>query len=466
MSLLPPGPLLPPFIATYRLIKHPYELMQTCYQRYGDIFTIKLYRDSKTILQGQPTVFLADPEAVKDVFTRLAKKFQAGETNRFLEPFLGENSLLLIDGSKHNRQRRLILPAFHGERMRMFGDVMRECAYTAIDQWRVGEVLRLRDQMQAITLRVIIESVFGKEMSRRTPEIIEMVRGFLHIPTLYTFMSFLRVDLGRWSPWGRFLYWRARLNKLLFEEIARRRANPHPEPEDVLDMLLLARDEEGESMTAEEIRDQSLTLLFAGHETTAISLTWLFATLLRTPTVIEKLVAEHHTVVGDRPITADLLPKLVYLDATIKESMRLNNLFPIVGRKVIEPIEIKGYQLPIGTLVAPCNLLVHQSAALYAEPSQFRPEHFLGEANHPYGWFPFGGGPRRCIGMDFAQFEMKILVASILPRIEMELLPNQSFKPRRQGITLAPPTGVQVRVLAIRPSPAAQLRTANCTLQT
>jgi cytochrome P450 family 110 len=446
----PAGPNTPTLIASYNLIKHPYELLEKCYKEYGDIFSVKLLRLGRV-------VFLADPEAIKDVFTRHLRKFNAGETNFILEPFVGKKSLLLIDGQEHARQRKLIAPAFHGERMRMFGDLMRDCAHDAIDRWRVGEVIMIRQEMQAITLKVIVESVFGQKMSRRLPEIIELVRGVLQIPTLLTFLPFLRINLGPWSSWGRFLKYRARLDKLLYAEIDRRRANPRPEPEDVLDMLLLSRDEEGRQMTAEEIRDECMTLLLAGHETTALSLTWAFVTLLQNPRVIEKLSEEHIKVAGNEPVTTDMASKFVYLDATIKESMRINNLFPMVGRKTIEPVEIKGYHLPAGTIVLPCNLLVHQLPELYPEPHEFRPERFLVEQQHPYGWFPFGGGPRRCIGMNFAQFEMKMLLASILPRVELELLHGQSFKPERLGLALTPPTGVNVRIKAVRPRPVPTL---------
>ncbi len=443
----PPGPKIPAPFATYQLIKRPYEILGRCQREYGKIFSINLLRMGRA-------VFIADTDVIRDIFTTLAKKLNAGEVNGFLEPFLGYHSVLLLDGAEHNRQRKLILPAFHGERMRMFGDLMRESAYEMVDRWQVGNVVMMRQEMQAITLRVIVESVFGQQMSRRTPEIIEMVRGFLQIPTLLTFLPFLRYNLGPWSSWGRFLKKRDQLDKLLYNEIDRRLAKPSEQPEDVLDMLLLARDEGGEPMTKQEIRDECLTLLLAGHETTALSLTWAFVSLLQNPRVLAKIAEEHQAVVGDAPITTEILSKLPYLEATIKESMRINNLFPIVGRKTIEPVEIKGYQLPIGTVVAPCNLLVHQQPELYPEPQEFRPERFLKDAGNAYGLFPFGGGPRRCIGVNFAQFEMKMLLASILPRVQLDLMPGQNLKPERLGLALAPPTGVNVRVTAVKSRPA------------
>lgn len=445
---LPAGPSIPELVATYRFIKKPYQLMDQCYREYGDIFSLKLLR------LGQ-AVFIADPDVIRDIFTKHVKKFNAGETSSFLEPFLGEHSLLLLDGPEHARQRRLIAPAFHGERMRMFSDLMRDSTIRMVNNWKAGDRITLRYEMQELTLRVIIESVFGIEMSRRAPEIINHVRGMLQTSTFLTFIPLLRVDLGSWSPWGKFLKARANLDNLLYAEIDRRRANPPAEALDVVDMLMLSRDEEGNPMTPQEIRDECITLLLAGHETTALSLTWYFASLLHNPHIIEKLAEENRQVVGDNPLTLEMLPKLTYLDASIKESMRINNLFPIVGRRTIEPLELKGYELPVGTRVAPCNLLVHQLDSLYPEPHEFKPERFLNEKNiHPYGWFPFGGGNRRCIGMNFALFEMKILLATILPRVDLSLVPGQDFKPERLGLALSPKTGVDVTVNAVRPSAA------------
>src|SRR5258708_3909895 len=281
----PPGPRMPPPLATYRLIKTPYQLLESAHRQFGDTFTLNLMRLGRV-------VFVSHPDKVKAVFTTLAKKLVAGQTNSFLSPFLGENSVLLLDGPRHSRQRRLILPAFHGERMKMFGNLMRDTAYETIAQWKPGQEVRIRSAMQSITLRVIVETVFGEEMSRRTPEIIEMVSGTLTIPTLLTFLPFLRVNLGTWSSWGRFLSWRNRLDKLFYGEISRRRAAGIRDPKDVMDMLMLATDEDGSMMTDQEIRDELLTLMLAGHETTALSLTWAVATLLQHPEVLAKLKAE------------------------------------------------------------------------------------------------------------------------------------------------------------------------------
>lgn len=438
---LPPGPHIPTIVSTYRLIKHPYRFLLNCHRKYGDIFTVPMVRFNQI-------VYLADPDLVKEIFTVQAKKLTSGESTSFLEPFLGENSLLLLDGHEHTRQRKLLMPAFHGERIQLFGDLMRESAEEMVAGWPAGSVITLCAEMQQITLRVIVESIFGPAMSRRMPEILEMVRGFVNVPPLLTFLPFLRIDLGQWSAWGRFLAWRRRLDSFLYAEIERRRQVPKEPPADVLDLILMSRDEGGDAMSPKEIRDQLLTLLIAGHETTAVSLTWFFATLLRNPAVMEKLLSEQRAITGGAPVSAQMLPQMRYLEAAIKESMRINNLFPAVIRKTTEPIEIGGFQLPAGTSIAPCNLLVHLSPKLYPEPEQFRPERYLDDT-HPFGWFPFGGGPRRCIGMNFALFEMKMLLATILPRVEMELLPGQSFYPKRMMLTMAPPTGVQVRIKRI-----------------
>jgi cytochrome P450 len=434
-------------IATYKMIKTPYKLLTDCYKEYGDIFSLKT-------LSGD-FVFVSDLDVIKDIFSKHSKKFNTGETVLFLEPFVGNHSLLLLDGVEHARHRKLLTPHFHGEKMKMFTDMMYESAHKMVDKWKVGQKLMIRQEMQEITLRVIVKSVFGEEMSKRTPEIIETVRGVLQLPTLLTFLPFLRFNLGKWSAWGKFLTWREKIDKLIFEEIDRRRANPRPQPQDVVDMMMLSQDESGNFMTDKEIRDECLTLLFAGHETTALSLTWIFIPLLQNPNVLKKLLAEINSVVGDNPITPEMIPKLTYLDATIKESMRVNNLFPIVARKTIEPLELKGYEIPVGATVAPCNMILHHLDSIYPEPLTFRPERFLEESNsHPYSWLPFGGGNRRCIGMAFALYEMKIILASILPRIELELIPGQDFRAKRLGLALAPPTGVKVNVLSLKPAPS------------
>jgi cytochrome P450 len=441
----PPGPRISALRASYKLILHPYQILNQCYREYGSIFSLPLLRFGKS-------VFIADPATVTEIFTSLSKKFNAGETNQFLEPFLGSHSLLLIDGPEHSRQRRLLLPAFHGEKMRMFSQAMQMCAHRAIDRWPLGGQVMLREQMQAITLEVITESVFGRQTTTaRMSELLELVSNFLRIPALLTFLPMLRVNLGPWSAWGRFLNWRKRLDKFILDEITRRQAQPSPEAQDVLDMLLLARDEAGNPMTTAEIRDECLTLLLAGHETTALSLTWAFVSLLQHREVLEKLRLEQQQVVSNGQLTPEMLPQMTYLDATIKESMRINNLFPLVGRRAIEPVKLGNYDIPVGNYVFPSNLLIHQLPQLYPEPQAFRPERFLGEHPAIASWFPFGGGPRRCIGINFALFEMKVLLSTILSRVELELVPGQDFRPKRMMLALSPPTGVQVRVRQVRP---------------
>ena len=445
----PPGPRIPSPLATYRLIKTPYQLLESVHREFGDTFTLNLMRPGRV-------VFVSHPDKVQSVFTTLSRKLVAGQTNSFLSPFLGENSVLLLDGPRHSRQRRLILPSFHGERMKMFGNLMRDTAYQTIASWKPGQEVRIRTAMQAITLRVIVETVFGSEMSRRTPEIIEMVSGTLTIPTLLTFLPFLRVNLGSWSSWGRFLNWRNRLDKLFYGEISRRRAAGIDDPKDVMDMLMLARDEDGSMMTDQEVRDELLTLMLAGHETTALSLTWAVATLLQHPEVLAKLRAELNEVVGDRPVALEDIRRLKYLDAVIKESMRLNLLFPIIIRKAVEPVELDGYELPVGTGVAAGTLLTHRRPDLYPNPTEFRPERWFEGPIHQFGWYPFGGAPRRCLGMDFAWFEMTLILASIIPHVNMELIPGQDLTPTRLGLAIVPPSGVKVKINSVSPVVAAE----------
>jgi cytochrome P450 len=430
--------------ATYQWLKRPQQFLLDCHREYGDIFTVKMFT-------GQPmiTVFLGDAEAVKQVFTTLAPKFVTGEINKqfTLTSTLGPNSLLLIDGPNHTRQRKLLSPTFHGEPIKQFSNLMREYTHEAIDSWQVGDTISIIKEMESISLGLMIQSLFGSGMKDNAPEIIRITREALSIPALYLYVPFLRVNLGWLNGWGRFLKHRAKLHNLVMEELKRRRANPRTPPLDVLDMLTSVRNEEDAPFTDEEIRDECIELIFAGYATTSSSLAWAVGSILRAPEVLQKLQEEYEQVVGNQNLTFDLVSKLPYLEATLRESLRLNVLFPMLTRKVIEPVNIKGYDLPVGTLVSPSPLLVHYSPKIYPEPEKFLPERYLNETkNQP--WIPYGGGPRRCIGMSFAQLEMKIILATLFSRVKLELLPNQSFVPKWGEPTLIPPTGVQVRILS------------------
>src|SRR4051794_18438529 len=392
-------------------------------------------------------VMVFDPALVKRVFRGPPEQLRAGEANAVLGPVVGERSVLLLDGAEHMRQRKLLLPPFHGERMRAYEHVMREAADRVIDSWPVDDGFALLPWMQSLTLEVIARAVFGVEEGQRKEELKARLREMIdpvgsRLRLLVFVLSGGRV--GDAIVDDRFERRRRRVDELIYEEIANRRAEPDlEEREDVLSMLLVARDEEGEPMTDRELRDELVTLLVAGHETTATALAWAFELLLRNPSVLERTrtaVAE-----GDDG----------YVDAVVKEVLRVRPVISGVGRVVRgEPFELGGYSLPPGTEINPSIALIHRRADRYAEPGEFRPERFLGEdPPDTYTWIPFGGGTRRCLGASFASFEMRVVIKRVLERTRLTPAGKHPERGVRQGILFVPKRGAKVLLGERRPAP-------------
>lgn len=379
-------------------------------------------------------VMVFDPALIKDVFQGSNEQLHAGEANALLGPVLGERSVLLLDGAEHLRHRRLMLPPFHGERMRAWTDAMSDAADFVIDRWPIGESFSMLQSMQTATLRVIIRVVFGyepgpaaDELQRRLREMIEPVarpRGLILLQLLDRF------GRGRRAV-GRFEDQRRAVDELVYAEIARRRAEPGLEERtDVFSALLLAQDEHGQRLSDREVRDELMTLLLAGHETTAVGLAWTFDLLLHSPAV-HKRASE-----GDDE----------YLDALVKEALRIRPVIPGVGRVVRgEPFRLGGYEIPVGMEINPSIRIIHRRADLYPQPDVFRPERFLGsDAPDTYTWIPFGGGTRRCLGASFALTEMRLVLRRVLERCALRPADGSLEEPMFRGITLAPRNGVQV----------------------
>jgi cytochrome P450 len=401
------------------------ELMESAFRRYGDVFTLRF--------PDIDAVVLSDPETIKQVFTGDPEVFRAGESNAFLEPIVGDRSVLLLDGPRHIRERRLLLPPFHGERMQRYGELITEIAERDVDGWPLGRPFAIRPRTQAITLEVIMRAVFGIEDAGRLSEL----RGKL------TTLSDIGGSRLRWvgllfpalqrsfgtsrSPWSRFVAARAEVDALLYDEIERRRTDQGlAGREDILSLLLQARDEDGEPMSDKELRDELMTLLVAGHETTATALAWAFELLLRNPQALARLEADL-AAGGDE-----------YLDAVIKETLRLRPVLPVVGRLLKAPFALRGYELPAGTMVAPCIYLTHRNPLVYPEPERFLPERFLGTPPDTYAWLPFGGGIRRCIGASFAIFEMNVVIPAVLWRVRLRPVGSRPEPMRRRAITFVP----------------------------
>jgi cytochrome P450 len=401
--------------------------MERCQARYGDIFTLKIAHEGTWVL-------LAHPDMVKQVFTGDPKVFHAGEGNVILRPLVGSNSVLTLDDGAHMAQRKLLLPPFHGERMQSYGDLLTEIADREVESWATDAPFRLWPRMQAITLEVILRAVFGLEDGERLEALRRRLREVLEASTNTTTM----VLLGLLGPdrVTRLPQFRSELDpidELIYTEIRERREDPDvAEREDILSLLIQARHENGEPMSDEELRDELVTLLVAGHETTATSLAWSIERLVRHPEMLERLRDE--VAAGDDE----------YLDAVCKETLRLRPVLPLVARVLKEDVEIGGYNLPAGATVAPCIHLIHRRPDIYPEPRRFRPERFLEKPAGTYTWIPFGGGVRRCLGATFALFEMKQVLSSIVSHVELRPAAAGGERIARRAITLSPSRGAEV----------------------
>jgi cytochrome P450 family 135 len=419
---LPPGPPAPRLAQMAEWITRPVAFASRHRDRYGEAFTVNI--------EPRQWVMLGDPADVRTVFTAGPERTNAGEANEILRPTLGSHSLLLLDGEEHLRQRKLMLPAFHGERIDRYREIMRAATERAIAAWPAGEPFALRPHAQAITLEVIMRAVFGVEDAAAMARLGAPLRRLLD----WAGEPGALLILATLGPNNRIVRrllaerYVGPVDRELYALIAERRAAPDlAERDDVLSMLLLARDEDGEPMSDVELRDELLTLLVAGHETTATSLAWAVERLLRHPGGLQRLA-------GDAE----------YTDAVVKEILRLRPVVAIVLRKLLEPLTIAGDELPTGTIVAPCILLVHRREDVYPEPEAFRPERFLGKAPGTYSWIPFGGGVRRCLGAAFAQVEMQVVLRTLAESARLEPV-GEDESPRRRGVTLVPSRGALVR---------------------
>src|SRR3954449_3161150 len=404
MSALPPGSKAPAAVQAVRYARNPLGFLSNEQRRFGDIFSVRFPFFGRI-------VYVARPDLVKAVFTGPPAVFHAGEANAtVLEPALGPNSVLTLDDEPHMRQRKLLLPPFHGERVQRYGQLIVEMTGEEMESWPVGEPFALRPHTQRITLAVIMRAVFGVHDRERLLRFERLIEAFSARVSAVIALPMLRRDLGRWSPWSRFLRARAALDEFIYEEIALRRAEiaaGEESHDDVLSLLLEAEHDDGSPMSDEELRDELVTVLGAGHETTATGLAWAMERLLRTPRVLAKL--RDSITAGEDD----------YLDATVKETLRARPVIVDVARKLTAPAEIGGYRLPAGTFVMPAIAALHYREDLFPEPGEFRPERFLeGEGDH-YSWIPFGGGVRRCIGAAFAQYEMRIVLGTVIERAEL-----------------------------------------------
>jgi cytochrome P450 family 135 len=429
MTALPPGPQESPAIQTARWLLRPISFMESCRRRFGDAFSVS-FLGFKT-----PMVMLSDPAAIQALYTNPKHALPPGRSIALM-PIMGPRSVLLLEGQEHLARRRVMLPPFHGERMQAYEQTLREIAVAEIDSWPDGAQISLHPRMQAVTLEVILRAVFGVTDERRRARLRELLPQLLDStssPSLQ-FKVLLSRRFERLDPLGFLRELSAEIDELLFAEISERRADPQlAEREDILSLLALARFEDGEGMSDQELRDQLLTLLLAGHETTATALAWTADLLVRHTHALERLTDEVDAEDGD-----------AYLRATINESLRLRPVVPLAGRRLTSELEVDGYTLAAGTDVTPAIWLTHTRADLYPEPFAFRPERFLDERPTTYGWVPFGGGVRRCLGAAFAEFEMRVVLTEMLRRRTLHAAVPGAELATRRNVTLSPRNGTRV----------------------
>jgi cytochrome P450 len=417
-SGLPPGPTTRRLGQMSEWLVRPNVYARRQRERYGDVFTARI--------DPIPWVMLGDPDDVRTVFTAGPTRTNAGEANEILRPTLGSHSLLLLDGDEHMRQRKLMLPAFHGERMAALSGLLEDVTEREVAAWPLDEPVALHPRLQALTLEVILRAVFGLDPGPRLDTIRDALTENLELGNHPASMFPL---LQRGRRFEEFVQRSNNVDSLLFELIDERRAEPDSEErDDVLAMLLAARHEDGSPMSQQELRDELMTLLVAGHETTASELAWAFERLARAPRALRELLDEVDGGNGDD-----------YLTATINETLRHRPVIPNAAPRLTkQPVEIGGFSYPEGVVLVPNAYLVHHDPDIYPDPYAFRPERFLDESPGTYTWIPFGGGRRRCLGASFAQLEMKIVLRAVLSRAEPVPAPDVTEGSRRRAITLSP----------------------------
>jgi cytochrome P450 len=426
-----------------RFMTRPIETLLGWQARYGNVFTVR-YTGFGT------GVYVAEPDAIRELFTGDQSDLLAGEANSFMEPVLGSHSVLVLDGREHLRQRKLLLPPFQGSRVARFREVIREVAEREVATWRPGRRLTIRERMRALTFEVICRAVFGVTDRAAQERLRAATAAVIDSSPIFMISGAARTDLGPLSPGGRFARRLRAADALLSEEIERRRRAPDlHERTDVLSLLLCARDEDGQEMTTPELRDELFTMLAAGHETTSTGLAFSFELLLRNPAVHARLRDELAGGKGDD-----------YLDAVVKESLRLRPVIDGAERTLTRPRTLGGWALPPGVKVYPGILLTQMRADLYPEPERFRPERFLDDAAESYAWLPFGGGIRRCLGAALAQAEMAEVLRIFVPAVELRAIRPEPDPVVMRGITLAPKHGVEVSVERLLPGARERPRTA------
>jgi cytochrome P450 len=431
LTSLPPGPAWPTAVQTVLWQLRFPEFNTWLSRRYGNIFTIRLPFSGSM-------VSVTDPDTIRALFADPGERTHAGEANAILEPMLGRHSVLLLDGPGHTRQRKLLHPPFHGARMQRYSQVITDVTAAEVAAWPMDRSFSLLRSMQSLTLQVILRVVFGLEEGEKLEHIKTLIhRALADGDSPLALIPQARRDFGPLKTWTDFIARRDALDQALYAEMtARREAGNLQERDDILSMLMVSRDEDGEGMSDVELRDELITLLLAGHETTASSVSWFFDQVLHQEGVLGRLQAD---LAGGG---------VEYLNAAITETMRLRPAVPMIARLLKAPMEIDDFLIPAGVVVAPNIFLAHRRADVYPEPLRFRPERFLESKVDTFAWLPFGGGIRRCVGAAFATFEMQTVIPEVLRRVKLAPVSPRPEPIARRAVTLVPARGAMMRVTA------------------
>ncbi|OUL34671.1 cytochrome P450 [Nostoc sp. 106C] len=441
LSQLPNSITSPSWWQLINWIADPIGFQHRYSQKYGDIFSMHLSGIGSYVIIG-------NPQAIQEIFNQ-DSQFDIGRGNELAKPLLGQHSLMLMDGDRHRRERKLLMPPFHGERLQTYAKQICLITEQIASQWQIGQPFIVRSAMQKVSLEVILQIVFGLSEGERYQQLKPLLTAWLDMTdsplrSSMLFFQFLQQDWGNWTPWGRMKQRQRQIYDLLQAEITEKRTKQDEQRGgDVLSLMMAARDENGQAMSDEELRDELLTILFAGHETTATTLAWAFYQIHQHPDILEKLQHELDSL-GDSPNPMEFA-QLPYLTAVTQETLRMYPVIPgLFPRITKSPMKIGGYEFDTETTLMPSIYLVHYREDLYPNAEQFKPERFLGQHYSASEYLPFGGGSRRCLGFALAQLEMKLVLATVLSKYQLSLAENKPVKVQRRGFTLSPTGGVRM----------------------
>ncbi|MBD2452673.1 cytochrome P450 [Nostoc sp. FACHB-87] len=440
-----PNPLkTPSFLQKLQWVVDPVKYLESAARQYPDIFTAEIIGFGDTI------VFVSHPQAIQKIFANENNQFAApGDMNRTLQPLIGDSSLIMLDGDRHKKRRQLLMPQFHGDRMRVYGELICNLTAKVLSQLSIDQPFTAHTTMKEISLQVILQAVFGLYEGERCQKLKHLLPKFLSnvfdspLVSSFLFFPWLQKDLGSWSLWGKFLRDRQEIDQLIYDEIAERRAQLDVERKDILSLLMSTQDEAGNSMTDSELRDELITLMIGGYETTATSIAWALYWIHHKPEVREKLLKELDTL-GDSPDPMNIF-RLPYLTSVCNETLRIASVTIFTLPRVVKkPVELVGHSLDPGTVVTGAQYLVHHREDIYPESHEFKPDRFLDHQFSSSEFIPFGGGVRGCVGRALAMFEMKLVLATILLNYQLALTNSRPEKTIRKGTSLAPANGVRM----------------------